>query len=130
MKATLPKEPTYNGQWKDGKEQVAAMAVIAIHKGEFSQPITARFWMSRRGDGASAVYCSVWTSNRTLSAAGHGTATGYGYHKMSAALQSAMRSAGITLSEPIDGRGEAAMRNALTAVARALGYRKTVIVEL
>lgn len=130
MKATLPKESTFNGQWKDGKEQVAAMAVIAIRNGEFSQPITARFWMSRRGDGASAVYCSVWTSNQAMSANGRGTATGYGYHKRSAALNSALWNAGITLSEPIDGRGETAMRDALTAVARALGYRKTVIVEL
>jgi hypothetical protein len=119
--ATLPTERTENGKWQDNKEQIAALALVAWAYGRQRQIVTARFWMSRSGDGASPVYCSVWLSE-TGHASGHGTARGYGYHKQSAALQFALDSAGVKLAQPIDGRGESAMRDAIMAIGRAMGY--------
>jgi len=133
MKATIKEPICMNGQMLDGvKEQVAAWAVVAVRKGKLQEPITARWWMSRSADGASPVYCSVWAHNDTglVSIAGHGRAHGCGYDKKSAALDTALRSAGVSLSEPINGRGAGAIRDALGALARALGYRKFYIVEL
>ena len=62
---------------------------------------------------------------------GHGWANGGGYHKARAALDSALASAGITLSEAIAGRGDGAIRDGLLAVAEAYGYpaAKTQIIE-
>lgn len=131
MKVTIKAPLCHNGRMLDGvKEQIAAWALVAVRNGKMEQPITARFWMSRSGDGASPVYCSIWAHAGEYSLAGHGNARGYGYHKKSAALQAALRSAGATLSHPIDGRGEGAMRDALSALARAIGFRKFLIVEL
>lgn len=124
--AKLPTTPTYNGRWADNKEQTHALAVVAVKSGKFAQPVTVRWWMSRTADGASPVYCSIWTDG----GAGHGRARGYGYDKRSAALAAALDSAGITLSKSIAGVGDSATREAVGAIARALGYRKTTIVEL
>src|SRR5690606_3065831 len=90
----------------------------------------ARFWMARRSDGASPVYCSVWTYREGRHTAGHGRARGYGYHRQSAALAAALDSAGITLAEPIDGRGDGAMRDALLAVGVAMGYDAAALAVL
>ena len=62
-----------------------------------------------------------------------GRATGYGYHKASAALQAAFDSAGVGITlagapASISGLGEAAMRDALEAVARAAGAVGPVVV--
>lgn len=133
QKATLPAVKTYNGKWKDGKEQFAFAAVVAYENGKFQEPVTARWWRSRHGDGAGRIWCTVWARSRYAGFSGHGSASGCGYHKPSAALQAALQaaldSAGITLALPIDGRGEGAMSDALTAVARALGYETTTVVH-
>lgn len=137
MKAKFKSPRSQNGRMMDGeKEQVAAMTVVAFRKGKFEEPVTARFWMARRSDGASPVYASVWVfgprpadGSESVHLAGHGRANGYGYHKRSAALQAALSSAGVMLSERINGVGDGAMRDALSAVARTLGYRRFTIVE-
>lgn len=137
MKAKIKENRCENGKWQDGKEQIAAWAVVAFQKGMFEQAVTVRFWRARKSDGAGPVYCSLWASGGDVYLGGHGTARGWGYHKQSAALQEALSSAGVELFADngkdrvhIDGHGESAMRDALTALARALGYRKTHIVEL
>lgn len=76
-------------------------------------------------------YACVWISERkaNIYANGSGMAGGYGYHRMSAAADTALRAAGVTLSEDIDGRGDDAMRAAVKAVALHLGASRVMIHE-
>lgn len=115
-----------NGKWAQNKEQVRAYTVIAATRGGLSGPIlfkdvvTARLWMSRSGDGASPVYCSIWATKPDFHTGGHGKAGGYGYHKLSAALDDAITSAGIKLNMAISGVGDGAMDRALLAIGKAV----------
>jgi hypothetical protein len=90
--------------------------------------ITVKFYMGRSSN-ASVVYCNIWLGNDTHCASGTGSAGGGGYHKKSAALQEAIDSAGIALSSPIDGRGDSSMREAIKAIGKCLGYRKTFLIS-
>ena len=105
------------------KELVRVIHVMVVDGDDIAVPITAKFYMGRSRN-AMTVYCNVWTGDRRgmRRTSGYGFATGGGYHKESAALSSAIQSAGISLSEQIDGVGETAMTDALTAIARELGY--------
>ena len=64
-----------------------------------------------------------------------GKATGYGYHRESAALQDALDNLNVTLFDVdakqqfIDGRGDYAMRNALLAIAKSLNWGESVIMN-
>lgn len=88
-----------------------------------------RCWMGRSRN-ASVVYCTVWVWADRLYTSGHGTAGGYGYHKESAALGEAIRSAGIKLSESISGVGDTAIGVAMLAIVRAVGYKgRTLLVR-
>ena len=60
---------------------------------------------------------------------GSGKAGGYGYHRPSAALGEAIRNAGFMLDEDINGRGESVMKEALLAIAAAIGVKRPAIVE-
>ena len=104
------------------KETVKQMILVAHKGGEFSEPVTVRWYMSRSGDGASPVYCSMWVHCSPYHVSGRGVAKGYGYHKASAAFQEACNSAGIELSQPVDGRGDSMVREALFAMGEALGF--------
>lgn len=129
MKVTLPTERIENGKnFSKDKETHAIMHVIALTKKGPVQCITTRFY-SGRSRNASVHYCSIWYYGNKQWGAGHGQAGGWGYHKDSAALDSAIRSAGIKLDKDISGVGNSAMREALTAIANKLGYRKIFIVE-
>ncbi|QDP50958.1 MAG: hypothetical protein Tp136DCM211861_3 [Prokaryotic dsDNA virus sp.] len=80
--------------------------------------------------GSSKVYCLAWLSGPDEYGSGHGSAGGYGYCKASAAMEVAIKLAGVDLSENIGGRGETAMRDAALAVGRMLtGKRKFYIHE-
>ena len=119
--ATLPSALRSNGKnLSPKKELVSAMSAIAVINGKMCEVIVARWYMARKSDGASPVYASIWTYGAGFGISGHGRATGYGYHKASAALSTALESAGIVLSERIDGLGDGAIRRALEAIARAI----------
>ena len=120
MKAKLGKQLD-NGR-NYGGEKVNRLQLVVVHKGEILVPVDARFYMGRSAN-ASVVYCSVWISKKGFYTSGRGSAGGYGYHKESAALDDALRSAGVTLDQSISGVGERAMEDALVAIGRALGYR-------
>lgn len=146
MKAQFQNLEARNGKnYGDTKETVNTMTVICrnaktapYRAGELTEAVIARFYMGRSRT-ASTVYCSVWVHANGVCVAGHGSAGGWGYHKQSAALASALRSAEITLTgSPYDGEnenseaeadkpasisgcGDSAMRSALLAVARATG---------
>ena len=102
------------------KEMVSAMSAVAVINGKMREVVVARWYMARKSDGASPVYASIWTYGAGFGISGHGRATGYGYHKASAALSKALDSAGIVLSERIDGLGDGASQRALEAIARAI----------
>lgn len=93
MKAKIVKENQFNASQPKNKETVNTLRVCAVVKGEIKEVITARFYMGRSSQ-ASVVYCCLWVSGVC---SGYGTASGYGYHKESAALQEAIHSAGIEL---------------------------------
>lgn len=88
------------------------------------QLVTVRVWNT-----PACTRASVWVHVPGGDAGGHGTAGGCGYHRTSAALQAACNSAGLTFALPFDGYGEGHMIEALQAVARHLGYRRTMIVR-
>lgn len=81
----------------------------------------------------ATVYAVVWMhGNGSIGCAatrGMGKAGGYGYHKASAAAEDALNDAGVTLSEPISGRGDTAIEKALLAVGAALGLKGCFIVR-
>ena len=64
-----------------------------------------------------------------------GKATGYGYHRLSAALAEAIDLLNITIiddkgqKEYIDGRGDTAMRDVLLAIAKSLNWGESVIMN-
>ena len=119
--ATLPPTTQSNGKnLSRQKEMVGAMSAIAVIDGKMRELVVARWYMARKSDGASPVYASIWTYGADFAISGHGRATGYGYHKASAALSKALDSAGIVLSERIGGLGDGATRSALEAIARAI----------
>ena len=119
--ATLPRAAQSNGKNLSGqKELVSAMSAVALIDGKMREVVVARWYKARKSDGASPVYASIWAYGAGFDISGHGRATGYGYHKASAALSAAIDSARIVLSERIDGLGDGAIRRALEAIARAI----------
>lgn len=124
MQASITIPARQNGKNLDNdKERTLTLQAVAPTSPTDPTPrvyAEARFWMGRART-ASTVYCSVWVRAPGTSASGHGTAGGHGYHKPSAALALAMRSAGITLTESIGAAGTRAMEEALRAVAIAAG---------
>lgn len=123
MHATVKTQESNAKYALDRKELVRTINVAVIESGKIVVPITAKFYMGRSRD-AMTVYCNLWASDQSgeRRTSGYGAAGGGGYHKESAALGDAIRSAGISLSEQIDGVGEMAMTDALTAIVRELGY--------
>ena len=125
MNAKLIKTECQNARnMGDKKETIKQMKLITHKAGEFKEPITVRWYMSRSGDGASPVYCALWVHCSPYYVYGRGKAGGYGYHKASAAFQDACDSAGIELSQPVDGRGDSSVRDALYAIGQALGFER------
>lgn len=125
MNAKITKTDVSNALNMGDKKETIEQKVLVTHKaGEFKEPITVRWYMSRSGDGASPVYCSLWIPCSPYYVSGRGIARGYGYHKASAAFQDACDSAGIELSQPVDGRGDSSVRDALYAIGAALGFER------
>ena len=122
MKATFTKsdfyaisEAAYNA--RDKQALLHQYSVIAETENGIRELVIARLYASLRR-GANRVTCILWTDGRH-NANASGWASGYGYHKGSAALADAISNAGIKLSENIAGCGERAMCEALLAIARA-----------
>lgn len=80
--------------------------------------------------GSASNTCCVWISiTPDAITSGTGKATGYGYHRPSEALQTALNNAGITLDTAIDGRGDERMAEALLAVAELAGFTRPCIIK-
>lgn len=127
MKAKLPTASVNNGKNLSSTKYLIYAASVITTGSELKTIITLRLWMAG-GSKANRVYATVWISGTRGYLSGHGHASGYGYCKHSAAAQGAIDSAGIVLTEDISGKGMGAVGEALTAIARAMGARKTFLV--
>lgn len=95
---------------------------IAVSKSGTSY---ACFWAHRpaeKGENGNYISDGMWSN-------GSGTSSGCGCHNGSAAAGKAIRAAGFSLSENIDGRGDSAIRDAVLAVGKALYNGDVYIVE-
>ena len=93
------------------------ITILAIADGAIWELAECRLYMSN-SRSASRITAILWVNGINY-ACGSGYADGYGYHKQSAAVESAINAAGIELSEHISGRGEQAMVDGLKAVVLA-----------
>lgn len=110
------------------KEMVDTWNLVVDLDGELISPITVRCYMGR-SSSASVVYASVWI-DRTFHTSGHGRAGGYGYCKVSAAIDDAFRSAGVELNESISGVGTGAVESAIVAIGKYMfGKRKMILIH-
>lgn len=107
------------------KETVSTYNIIAVRGGNAHNIITCRVYMGR-SKSASTVTATVWLNGDGYAGSGSGQAGGYGYHKESAAVDTALAMAGVKLSRSIHGTGET--EAALQAAARALGYKGKLLV--
>ncbi len=98
--------------------------VVTIVNNEMVELVDARL-----GATDNCHYASVWLNvryydnnyyNTCGSARGAGKAGGWGYHKASAALDSAFRRAGMRFSVGCNGMGESMMRDCLLAAGEYL----------
>jgi len=67
--------------------------LVAYSKKQFSEPITVRWYFA-----GSTAYCCIWGNIKGQHFSGSGSAGGYGYEKSSAALSSALQSAGFNVN--------------------------------
>jgi len=101
---------------------VREFAAIDLDAG--NDRISARFYRTK-----SSSYCCLWVMGKDHYGRGYGLADGHGYHKDSAALGCAIRDADIALSDPIDGYGDGAIREAIKAIADAIGVERCYVHE-
>ena len=125
MKATIGKTVSNAVNYSGKKEMMKTFNVVTDTLKEI---ITVRCYMGRSA-GASEVYAAIWVNTRGYHSSGKGKASGYGYHKGSAAIGAAIESAGISLDTDISGVGDGAIKEALSAIANALGFERVLIVE-
>lgn len=136
MTAKLPEKGRSNAKnWSRDKELVQSYNLVAhigydpeTNQERLREVVTVRCWMGR-SKSASVVYASIWVNGPSCWTSGRGSAGGYGYHKISAAVGDAIRSAGIELDRSISGVGDRAIRDAMEAIAAAMGYESIFIVE-
>ena len=102
---------------RDKQAFIQQITVLAIVDGAIRELAECRLYMSN-SRSASRITAVLWVYGDNY-ACGSGHADGYGYHKQSAAVESAIYAAGFELSEHIGGRGEQAMVEGLKAVALA-----------
>ena len=140
IKAKIVKKAE-NAKRPDNKELVSAFSlVVRLPSGEMREVITVKCYMGRSAS-ASVIHAVMWVKCADGHwTSGNGSAGGYGYHKESAAIASAISSAGIELQElendrsdhlfDIGGTGSSYYPQVFEAIARAAGYRgRTLIVS-
>jgi hypothetical protein len=108
---------------KDGKPWDGFKGLVVVD-GKIIEAVDVRCYYTN-----SRVYCCVWANNSGTYASGSAWADGGGYHRQSAAMQGALQSAGVELSEDVDARGDGAMQDATEAITRAL-YPNAEIVQV
>lgn len=130
-----------NAKRPDNKELVSAYSlVVRLPSGDMREVITVRCYMGRSAS-ASVVHAVLWVRCADGEwTSGSGSAGGYGYHKESAAIADAIKSAGIDLRDlendrkdhwfAFGGTGTSYYPQVFEAIARAAGYRgRTLLVS-
>jgi hypothetical protein len=138
IKAQIVKKAE-NAKRPDNKELVSAYSlVVRLPSGEMREVVTVKCYMGRSAS-ASVVHAVLWVRCKDGEwTSGSGSAGGYGYHKESAAIADAVKSAGIELKDldrtddakhlprhyfDFGGTGESYYPQVFDAIARAAGYR-------
>lgn len=137
MKAKITKPGTYNATHNHERECIGGYTVVARRGGRMQDAVTVRFEMGR-SRSAAVVHAQLWVHGDN-GCSGTGRAWGWGHDKQSAALDRAIRNAGIVLTgDPygregadfkrnkpcsIHGCGDGSVKIALEAMARAAGFR-------
>lgn len=138
IKAQIVKKAE-NAKRPDNKELVSAFSlVVRLPSGDLREVVTARCYMGRSAN-ASVVHAVIWVRCADGHwTSGSGSAGGYGYHKESAAIADAVKSAGIELKDldrkdrwfDFGGTGHSYYPQVFEAIARAAGYRgRTLLVK-
>lgn len=152
MKAKIVTISSNGKNYGGNKEMIDCWNVVGKYKGKIVNVATCRAYMGRSRN-ASVVYASIWVWTDphlsedgervyfSTSTSGTGSAGGWGYHKLSAAVGDAISSAGIELYGDVYGRedkktrayiggvGDSAIHDALLAIGRAvLGGRAKLTV--
>lgn len=101
LKAIIKNQVQNARNYSGEKEIVSKYIVLGKINGEMREIVDARVYMGRSRNAAN-VYASIWVHGRDkegkeIYTTGKGTAGGYGYHKSSAAIGSAISSAEIEL---------------------------------
>jgi hypothetical protein len=81
-----------------------------------------------KSHNSSQIVAAIWIHDYYGSRFSHGVgiAGGYGYHKGSLAIESALKDMGIKLDEAIGGLGYDACKTAFSSIMKALGYKSFV----
>lgn len=123
-----------NAKQMDNKELVSVYSLIVrLPSGKMREVITVKCYMGRSAS-ASVVHAVMWVRCADGHwTSGSGSAGGCGYHKESAAIASAISSAGIELQDlendhkdhwfDLSGTGSSYYPHVFEAIARAAGYR-------
>ncbi len=141
IKASIVKKES-NARRPDNKELVSVYSlVVRLPSGDMREVITVSCYMGRSAS-ASVVYAVLWVRCADGHwTSGSGSAGGYGYHKESAAIASAISSAGIELQDldrtdrkdrwfNLSGTRGSYYPQVFDAIARAAGYRgRTLLVS-
>jgi len=77
----------------------------------------------------SRIHCIAWISGNEVYGSGYGYADGYGYCKESAAMEAAIKSAGIDMGEHWGGVGETKMREAALSIAQKVTGKRSFILH-
>lgn len=128
---SLPSEDVQNARQPDNREIVGNLDLVFFDKGKFHRAVTLRLWMGRSRT-ASTVYACAWFHDRAGKRwlSGKGQAGGYGYCKMSGAVDAAVDSAGIKVGTyGFHGAGMSAAKEACREIARALGWSEEIPCE-
>lgn len=101
LKAIITKQVQNAHNYSGEKEIVSKYVVLGKINGETREIVDARCYMARARNAAT-VYASIWVHGRDkegkeIYTTGKGNAGGYGYHKESAAIGSAISSAAIEI---------------------------------
>ncbi len=111
----------------DELELVNDIYVVVNTKSGLVSPIHCQVRESRSAN-SSVVHAAIWISGKCCYGSGYDSAEGGSYCKVSSAIGGAISVAGIKIPEGIDGRGLQAVRDALIAITRKLGYKGSIIV--
>ena len=149
IKAVLSPVAVSNGRRLDDKELCHGYKLLAVRAGQEPVELVAAYVWTGRSRSASTFYAAIWVTGSDADnrpwLSGSGRAGGWGYHKSSAALDSAIYSAGIELfgsaysghrdtpldwskKVHIDGVGDEAIERAIVAIGQAAGYELSELI--